>query len=267
MYKTDVIGVSSQGTYLLKAWIDRNYRVIKAYSQLQFLKHCKLNNVVPTHFIHRSNMSLNIYHHKAIRKLKGLLQHFELELLKIEIFDLHKRIHFLNKGLASLSGSLYRLLPTFVWDIIKQHHVYSFNRSEHNLFLAHREKYIHLQNISKKELVNNITPVNYSYQSTNNKFYIDKFNANTKSAVDPNNIKIFIDPHTFNNKPIFSLDHTNKKWFLNLSNSVIPEEVSTLLQLGERFSLPMYHDGDKKLAIHEFIKNVESDLALRKSNQ
>jgi len=45
------------------------------------------------------------------------------------------------------------------------------------------------------------------------------------------------------------------------------EEVSTLLQLGERFSLPIYHDRDKRLAIHEFIKDVESDLALKKSNQ
>jgi len=82
--------------------------------------------------------------------------------------------------------------------------------------------------------------------------------------MDPNDIKILIDSLAFNNKHVFSLDHTNEKWFMNLLNSVISREVFTLLQLGERFSLPIDHDKNKKLAIHEFIKDIESDLVLKK---
>jgi len=89
----------------------------------------------------------------------------------------------------------------------------------------------------RKESIKNITSINYTYQSTNNKFYIDKFSTTINSTVDPNDIKVLIDPHAFNNKHVFSLDHTNEKWFMNLSNSVIPRKVSTLLQLGQRFSL------------------------------
>jgi len=226
----------SQDTYLLKTWIDRNYRIIKAFSQLQFLKQCKLNNVVPIHIVHRNNASLNICHYKAIRKLKGLIQHFEKELLKIEIFDLHKRIHFLNRELTSISGSLHRLLPNFIWNSIKHHHFCSFNRFKHRLFFIDYKKFLNLKNRSKIEEINNITSINYTYHCTNNKFYVDKFNDSTKNIIDPDNIRISVNPHTFKDKPIFSLDHTNEKWFLNLSNTAIPSEVSTLLQLGERFS-------------------------------
>jgi len=257
----------SQGTYLLKTWIDNNYRIIKAFSQLQFLKHCKLNNVIPIHIVHHNNLSLNIYHHKAIRRLKRLRQHFEMELLRIEIFVLHKRIHYLNRDLASISGSLHRLLSDFIWESIKRHHFYFFNRFKHKLYLNHRKKYISLQNMSKKLALNDITPIKYTYQCTNNKFYVDKFTETTRNTNNPDNIRVSIDPHDFKDKPIFSLDHTNKKWFLNLSNSTIPTEVSTLLQMGDRFSIPIYQDKNKKTAIHEFIKDVESDLALKKSEK
>jgi len=196
--------------------------------------------------VHRNNTSLNIYHHKAIHKLEGLIQHFEMNLLRIEIFDLHKRLHFLNRELRTTSSSLHRLLPDFVWRSIKQHHFYSFNRFKHKLYLIHNKKYTNLQTMNRKSAYKNITSINYTYQCTNNKFYVDKYSDTTMNRSNSDDIKISIDPHEFKDKPIFSLDHTNEKWFLNLSNSVIPKEVSTLLQLGDRFSLPMYHDRSSK---------------------
>jgi len=60
------------------------------------------------------------------------------------------------------------------------------------------------------------------------------------------------------------LEQTNKKWFLNLSNTTIPSEVTILLQHGERFSLPTYQN--KKQAIHEYIKDMKSNLALKNSS-
>jgi len=50
----------------------------------------------------------------------------------------------------------------------------------------------------------------------------------------------------------------NNKWFINLSNSYIPTQVTNLVQLGDRFSLPLNHN--KKLAVHEIIKDVESNI-------
>jgi len=210
-------------------------------------------------------MSLNILHYKAIRKLKGLIFNFKLELIKIEIFDLHKQIYFLSKELSFLSRSLHRLLPSFVWDSITKHHSYSFNNFKHRLFVSHYNKFMGLLTKMENESIKNSTSINYTYQGAKKKYCIDKFSSPISILPNPNDIKISINPHEFNNKSNVSLDHTNNKWFLNLSNSVIPKEVSTLLQFGERFSLPTHLN--KKRAIHEFIKDIESNMALHKSNK
>jgi len=52
------------------------------------------------------------------------------------------------------------------------------------------------------------------------------------------------------------LNITNNNWFINLSNAHIPTEVSNLLQLGNKFSLPATLN--KKIAILETIKDVGS---------
>lgn len=49
----------------------------------------------------------------------------------------------------------------------------------------------------------------------------------------------------------------NNKWFINLSSTIIPNEVQSLLQLGDNFNLPITNN--EKLTI-EFIKNIESNL-------
>jgi len=54
------------------------------------------------------------------------------------------------------------------------------------------------------------------------------------------------------------LNYTNTSWFRNLSNTHIPIQVSNLLQFGDKFSLPTQNN--KKRAIHEIIKDVESNI-------
>jgi len=49
---------------------------------------------------------------------------------------------------------------------------------------------------------------------------------------------------------------------MNLSNITIPQKVSTLLQFGDKFCLPML--SNKKHAIHEFIKDIESNMTAHK---
>ena len=50
---------------------------------------------------------------------------------------------------------------------------------------------------------------------------------------------------------------TNQRWFINLTDKDIPPNVTNLLQLGGDFSLPV--NINKKVAIHEFIKDIESN--------
>jgi len=160
----------SQGVLLLKSWIDTNYRVINTYSKLQFLKQCKQENVFPQHISNYTHASYQVFHHKAIRKLKGLTHKFKFELLKIEIFDLYKYIHFLNNELYSLYRDLSLLLPIFVWDLIKKHHFNLFNRAKHRSFLSHYKKFNRLLTVSRIESTKNIKKINYTYFFTNKKF-------------------------------------------------------------------------------------------------
>jgi len=67
---------------------------------------------------------------------------------------------------------------------------------------------------------------------------------------------INIDPKKFDNITMNPLNHINNKWFINLTNATIPPYVSSLLQLGGNFNLPI--DNNKKIAIHEFVKDLES---------
>jgi len=116
-----------------------------------------------------------------------------------------------------------------------------------------------------KKSIEKITKVNYTFLSTNKKYCWNKFNPPENTLLKPNGINISIDPHMFNRKSVDVLEHVNDKWFLNLSGSTIPHEVSTLLQLGERFCLPTYLN--KKLAIHEFVKDIESNLVFHNSKK
>jgi hypothetical protein len=55
------------------------------------------------------------------------------------------------------------------------------------------------------------------------------------------------------------LNQTNEKWFINLSETVIPNEASNLLQFGSNFCMP--HTNNKKSEIHEVIKDIESNIS------
>ncbi|KAM0728324.1 hypothetical protein ACS0PU_005106 [Formica fusca] len=69
-------------------------------------------------------------------------------------------------------------------------------------------------------------------------------------------LEISVDPLSFTDRPLLPLP-LNDKWFKNLSLTPIPEDVQSLLQLGENFSLPFSNKG--KLTT-EFIKNIEYNL-------
>jgi len=213
---------------LLKGWIDIHYKrthkdLIRIHSKIQFLKHCKTRKVVPQHISHlmKASYNLNFFHYKAIRKLKGLLTNFKSHLIQIEILDLYKYIHFLNKELSFLSRNLSHFLPTVV-DAIKLHHFNSFNNLKHRLFLSHFKKFNGLLTGSDKDSINNTKGINYTFCANKNKFFRNTSNLSNISQGSTNDINIVIDPNQFNNKFYDLLDHPNNKWFINLTNSSIP---------------------------------------------
>ena len=63
--------------------------------------------------------------------------------------------------------------------------------------------------------------------------------------------------HNVNLNPLSNID--NSKWIINLSDKIIPNEVITILSLGDKFGLPITSNNrnDRMLVSLEIIKNLE----------
>ena len=121
-----------------------------------------------------------------------------------------------------------------------------------------------MNNLFQKTTINNIKkikPINYTI--ANEPTLNNNYSPKTQSAIDNRKIvNITIDPNKFLEPPKDPLSTTNNKWFLNLTQQSIPEDVSNLLQLGGEFCLPISQN--KKEVVHEFIKDVESNIIQKK---
>jgi len=73
-------------------------------------------------------------------------------------------------------------------------------------------------------------------------------NSSNEIIVTPKNFKL--------DKP---LNEAHDNWFVNLSKKTIPDEVRLLLQLGDKFGLPIV-EKDKEKTIVEFIKCIEKNI-------
>jgi len=70
---------------------------------------------------------------------------------------------------------------------------------------------------------------------------------------------IHVNPNDFHPRDNVSLiNSVNNSWFVNLSKIVIPQEVQSLLQLGDKFCLRSHHNSQR--FIFDFIKSVESNI-------
>jgi len=106
--------------------------------------------------------------------------------------------------------------------------------------------------------IKKINLINYNVIVNNENYKVESLH---KSPILSNNeicVEIKIEPSNFFKDSQDPLNNTNESWFINLSNSYIPKQVSNLLQFGDKFSLPVH--SNKKQAIHEIIKDVESDI-------
>jgi len=125
-------------------------------------------------------------------------------------------------------------------------------------FSSYKKKLFWLLYRSKLNEANKIKPIKFNY-ITNGHYHkvIKPLRRNPVTSTNETLIKINIKPSNFLDDIRDPLSNTNSKWFSNLSNSYIPTQVTNLIQLGDRFSLPTNHN--KKFAVHEIIKDVESN--------
>jgi len=243
----------------LKRWINSNYKLIRATSQVHFLKTCKLNNIIPPHLSHIYNKKFSFNHHKTIKKLERLLYNSKKKILQMEIFDLHRSIDSLNRELTCLSSRLTNTIPVHIWNNIQKFHYNSFNNFSHRMFHRQKNKYLWLSHKKNMDMTKKIKPIKYHCIQTNletENYNIKYVLPNQKSTSEEPSTSVNIDPRKYVNQITNPLSHTNHKWFINLTDITIPPTVTALLQLGGKFSLPT--DNCKKTAIHEFIKDLEN---------
>jgi len=255
----------NQGSFLLKRWIDTNYKILRLTSQLYFLKQCKHNNIFPTHLSHICSVNNWLRQQRAIRKFNNTLHTAKKEFLKIEIFDLHRSLHHLNRELQRFSIYLSNFLPSHIWNDIIEHYNDPFDKFEYKLYNFHKTKFNRLLDYSIRTSLKKIKPIRYyCTKETNSKNNNYKFTPFKLNHANNGSIKTLIHPSEFAEKPNFQINNINNSWFINLTKYNIPEPTIALLQLGEKFSLPM--NLNKKVAVHEFIKDVEGKLFTSKNN-
>jgi len=111
---------------------------------------------------------------------------------------------------------------------------------------------------------NNIKNIKYFYSThvrnshNNLKFSFNKYSLPSNDIV----YDIELDPSDYNT-PTKSLLEPREKWFINKCNTCIPNEVVSLLQLGEGFCLPPTDNFD---AVIQYVKHVENNFFLLQKN-
>jgi len=126
-----------------------------------------------------------------------------------------------------------------------------------------------IQSISKKEkflmqkkhkdIVNNLKPICYSCYVPSGSDPV--LLARQHSTITNQSVKINIKPDYFDLHS--NIEDPHEKWFINLSGTNIPKNVQTLLQLGDRFNLPITNSRPIKF---EFIKSIERNIDMCPEN-
>lgn len=176
--------------------------------------------------------------------------------MNIEISDLYGLIRGLQKDLFSYSFLLSRLLlPQILYDVQKYFYKPFINCRNRNKS-HHEKKFIWLSNIKNADILRKIKPINYVCKTDNRGIIVDIFNS-TPQHLKEDTYSIEINPQEFEMETKNLLYYTNEKWFLNITGTAIPLEVSNLLQMESNFCLPT--NLFKKTTTYGFIKDLEND--------
>lgn len=138
--------------------------------------------------------------------------------------------------------------------------------SLYSFFINHHDRLSKKFNFlitKQKSDVKNVKPIQYycnfsptTKTSEDHKYHFSFKLLDGSSAGSGSQITVKINPDSYDDTQQ-SISNINKKWFINLSSTVIPTDIQRLIQLDENFSLPVVNTN--KLTV-EFIKNIENNI-------
>jgi len=249
---------------MLKLWIKHRKNIIKNKARIKFLKICIQRNLIPQHLKMIYNFNINIQHSSTNNKLMVLKRRTTNKVLQLELNDAHRSLHSSNTQTYHLVRKISRCIPVYLCNSFfkrQEYSLYQFARLE---FRKIDKKINWLITKHNKDNLKLLKPIHYTYTynhscSTDNNgnnctlAYI----TNTHQQNYQSSNEIRINPSEFapsNNAS--ALENIKSKWFVNLSNHTIPNDVQCLLQLGSNFSLP---SRNTKKDCLELIKNLENN--------
>jgi len=239
---------------LIKEFIKLTNQSIMLRARIRFLKNCNTFKLIPPHLDKVKNYGNNLsFFHDSFKKRLRLAIHEHVRMvLRLELDDAYRQLTINMNMIFKLHNKIWKVLP---WYVANKFFVYQENNGnvkwikEVNRINKKIEWLIEKRNVNLKK---DIKPIKYYYSETNRNELKISTNGNTSASSVIN-----VTPDKFElEKP---LDKLHDNWFVNLSNKKIPEEVQLLLQLGEKFSVPIV-EKEKERTIVEFIKCIEKNI-------
>jgi len=215
--------------------------------RIKFLKECLKLKLVPPHLdICNRYEKFSMFSDGSKKRLKILFFNHVKTVLRLELSDTYQHLITIRNKLFKLYKRIHRLLPTFVlMDFFGYQKRYNREKWANNTTRINKKiEWLVLKNNNKVK--KDIKPINYHREN----------NIGKELNVQKDGCKIEINVSPMNFRLESPLNKIQDKWFVNLCQKTIPNEVISLLQLGKRFSLPSITNNRDKTMI-EFIKCIE----------
>jgi len=246
---------------LLKQWINYNKELIRTTLRNKYLLNCKRSNIVPKHLNNYYRCNITFYNDTITQQALNNSKRFINNMLNLEITDNFKKRRILISLLYKVTRNIENNLPGYICQKFYKTQEYTlrklFKQEEDRLLKKFKTMQTFKENIEHKKKNSNNIKYYCSTHSLNNST-VHKFSFN-KHEFSFNDMvyDIEIKQSDYN----FTTDNSlepREKWFINTSNSFIPKEVISLLQLGEDFCLPPTNSSD---SITQCVKHIENNFS------
>ena len=192
-----------------------------------FLLQCRKYNIIPNNITNAcKNIKRIHFNSKSIKKQqKKIVNNIQKNLMKSEIKDIHYHMNYLMKKSMRIKNNLTEKLDS---DTLQN--LINFQKNLNDNYNFQNTK------LSKK------------LQKLKHQQYVSRVKINQHRKVniyDQNDIN---DDNNNNNDP----------WLINCTDTLIPDSVTDIIRLGEKFSSSFL--SSKKQHIFEIIKDVESNI-------
>jgi len=238
---------------LLKEFIKLTNQSIMLRVRIRLLRNCIKFKLIPPHLdmCNRYEKKLSFFHNNSRTRLRLLVYEHVRSVLRVEMDDAYRQLAINSKNIFKIQNKIWNSMPWFIANkffIHQDRNRYIKWSTEINRINKKVEWMISKRNDKTKK---DIKPIKYY---TNNKQ--SELTISLNKVTNSSN-EIIVTPNDFILEKQLNEEHNN--WFVNLSKKMIPNEVRLLLQLGEKFGLPLV-DKNKEKTVVEFIKCIEKNI-------